>query len=33
VAGSCENGKEPAGSIKGEKFLDLLSDCYLFRKD
>jgi hypothetical protein len=22
VAGSCEHGNEPSGSIKGEKFLD-----------
>jgi hypothetical protein len=26
VAGACENGDEPSGSIKGEKFLDKLSD-------
>jgi hypothetical protein len=26
VAGSCEHGNESSGSIKGRKFLDLLSD-------
>jgi hypothetical protein len=25
VAGCCEDGNEPAGSIKGEEFLDWLS--------
>jgi hypothetical protein len=27
VAGPCEHGNEPSGSIKGEEFLDFLSDC------
>jgi hypothetical protein len=27
VAGSCEHGNEPSGSIKGTEFLDQLSDC------
>jgi hypothetical protein len=26
VAGSCEHGNEPSGSIKGKEFLDQLSD-------
>jgi hypothetical protein len=26
VAGCCEHGNEPSGSIKGEEFLDYLSD-------
>jgi hypothetical protein len=26
VAGSCEHSNEPLGSIKGEEFLDKLSD-------
>jgi hypothetical protein len=26
VAGSCEHGNEPSGSIKGGEFLDQLSD-------
>jgi hypothetical protein len=33
VAGSCEHGNEPSGSIKGEKFLDYLNDCQLFKQD
>jgi hypothetical protein len=31
--GSCEQGNEPSGSIKGEEFLDLLSDYQLLKKD
>jgi hypothetical protein len=27
LAGSCEHGNELPGSIKGEEFLDYLSDC------
>jgi hypothetical protein len=27
VAGSCERGNEPSGSIKGGKFFHYLSDC------
>jgi hypothetical protein len=27
VAGCCEHGNEPSGSIKGGEFLDSLSDC------
>jgi hypothetical protein len=33
VAGCCENGNEPSGSIKGGEFLDSLSDCQLLNKD
>jgi hypothetical protein len=33
VAGSCEHGNEPSGSIKGGKFLDWLSDYQLLKKD
>jgi hypothetical protein len=33
VAGSCEHGNEPSASIKGGKFPDWLSDCYLLKKD
>jgi hypothetical protein len=33
VAGSCEGGNEPPGSIKGGEFLDLLRDCQLLKKD
>jgi hypothetical protein len=32
VAGSCENGNEPSGSIKGGKFLKYLSDYKLLQK-
>jgi hypothetical protein len=31
--GWCEHGNEPQGSIKGEKFLDKLSDCRCLKKD
>jgi hypothetical protein len=31
VAGSCEHGNEPSGSIKGEVFLDLLSEYELLK--
>jgi len=30
---SCEFGNETSGSIKGKKFLDVLSDHQLFKKD
>jgi hypothetical protein len=30
VAGSCEHGNEPSGSIKGGKFLDELRDYISF---
>jgi hypothetical protein len=33
VAGCCEHGNELSGSIKGGKFLDQLSNCYLQEKD
>jgi hypothetical protein len=29
VTGSSDHGNEPSGSMKGEEFLDLLSDCQL----
>jgi len=32
VASSCEYGNEPSGSIKGEEFLDPLSDFQLLKK-
>jgi hypothetical protein len=32
VAGSCENGNEHSGSIKGGEFIDYLSDCELLKK-
>jgi hypothetical protein len=31
VAGSCEDGNEPSGSIKGGEFLGYLSDCQLLK--
>jgi hypothetical protein len=33
VASACENCNEPSGSIKGEKFIDYLSDYLFFKKD
>jgi hypothetical protein len=33
VAGSCEYGNEPSGSIKGGDGIDQLSDCQLLKKD
>jgi len=33
VAGCCEYGNEPSGSIKAEKFLDQLRDYYHVKKD
>jgi hypothetical protein len=33
VAGSYEHGNKASGSIKGEEFLNWLSDCQLLRKD
>jgi hypothetical protein len=32
VAGCCEDGDEPSGSIKGGEFLRL-SGCWLFKRD
>jgi hypothetical protein len=32
VAGRCEQGNEPSGSVKDGKFLDWLSDYYLLKK-
>jgi hypothetical protein len=31
VAGCCEHGNEPSGSIKGGELLDQLSDCQLLK--
>jgi hypothetical protein len=33
VAGSCEHGNDPSGSIKGGKILDWLSNYKLFKND
>jgi len=33
MAGSCEHGNEPSGSVKDVEFLDQLSDCQLLKKD
>jgi len=33
AAGPCEYGNECSGSIKGEKFLDFLSDYWLLKKN
>jgi hypothetical protein len=33
VAGCCEHGNEPSGSIRDEEFLDWLSKCQLLKKD
>jgi hypothetical protein len=33
VAGTCECGNEPSGSIKCGEFLDYLRTGYLFKKD
>jgi len=33
LARSWEHGNEPVGSIKGEEFLDSLSDYWLLKKD
>jgi hypothetical protein len=32
MAGSCEHGNEPSGSIKGEEFIEYLSDYWLLKK-
>jgi hypothetical protein len=32
VSSSCERGIEPWGAIKGEEFLDKLSECWLLMK-
>jgi hypothetical protein len=31
VAGCCEHGNEPLGSIKGERFLEYMSDSRLLK--
>jgi hypothetical protein len=33
VGGSCEHGSKLSDSIKGEGFIDQLSDCLLVKKD
>jgi hypothetical protein len=33
VAGCCEHGDEPSGSVKGAIFLDQLSDCQVLKED
>ena len=33
MAGACECGNEPPGSIKYEEFLDELRNCQLLKKD
>jgi hypothetical protein len=33
VAGYCEHGNEPSGSVKGGEFLNWLSDCQLLKKE
>jgi hypothetical protein len=33
VAGCCEHGDEPLGSLKGEEFLDQMGDWQLVKKD
>jgi hypothetical protein len=33
VAGCCEHGNEPSGSIKSGEFLDQLSDYLFVKKD
>ena len=33
MAGTCEYGDEPSGSIKCGEFLDLLKNFWLLRKD
>jgi hypothetical protein len=33
VEGCCEHGNEPSGSVKGETFLEEISDYQLLRKD
>jgi hypothetical protein len=33
VAGCCEDGNEPSGSIRGEEFRDQLSDYLLLKED
>jgi hypothetical protein len=33
VAGFCEHGNEPSGSIKGGEFLDQLNEYWLLKKD
>jgi len=33
VAGICEFGNEPSGSIKREEFLDYLKTCYFLKKN
>jgi len=33
VAGSCEHGNEPSGSVKGDGVLDQLNDYQLLKED
>jgi hypothetical protein len=33
VAGSCEHGNEPSGSIRGEEVLDRMSNYQVLKKD
>jgi hypothetical protein len=33
VAGSCEHGNEPSGTVKGGEFRGQLSNCQLLKKD
>jgi hypothetical protein len=33
VAGPCEHGNEPSGSIKGGEFFDQLDNSWIFKKD
>jgi hypothetical protein len=33
VAGCCEHGNDPSGSIKSGKYLDQLRDYWLVKKD
>jgi hypothetical protein len=33
VAGPCDHGNEPPASVKGEEFLDYLSDYQRLKKD
>jgi hypothetical protein len=33
VASSYQQGNEPSGSIKGQRFIDQLVDCQLLKKD
>jgi hypothetical protein len=33
VAGSCEHGNEPSGSIRGEEIIDKVSNYKLLKED